>query len=361
MPDDPKKGSNLKSRKFPPSLENLSDASRLINWIATKFFGTSMARQLRIEYPGALYHVYSRGNQKQPIFLSDDDRFYFLKTLGEANQRLSAVVHTYCLMKNHYHLALETPAGNLSKTMHFINAAYSIYLNVKHGRCGHLFQGRFRAILIEAGSYARTLSMYIHGNPVREGIVIRPEEFEWSSARAYFGLVRPPSWLRMDLILGYFGNSPERLRKDHEQYLLLSSSVLPDPAFSKASRIGIMGSDDFVDKIRETFKKKSTRPICREIPELRRLLEGPGISRIRSEVIAHVGADNRLVKKATIYIAHKNTALRLSEIGAFFNIGPAAAGVAYRKMRSEISSSEPLKRAIDEIETRLFSKAPDAR
>jgi len=99
-----------------------------------------MARQLRIEYPGAFYHVTSRGNQKQPIFLQDDDRRYFLSRLDETHEKKDAVIHAYCLMENHYHLILETPRGNLSKIMHSINTAYTIYFNGRHSRCGHLFQ-----------------------------------------------------------------------------------------------------------------------------------------------------------------------------------------------------------------------------
>jgi REP element-mobilizing transposase RayT len=315
-----------------------------------------MARQLRIEYPGAFYHVYSRGNQKQPIFLSDEDRFYFLKTLGEAHGRLAAAVHAYCLMTNHYHLALETPAGNLSKVMHFINAAYSIYLNLKHGRCGHLFQGRYKAILVEAASYARTLSLYIHGNPVREAIVERPEEFEWSSARLYYGLAKPPSWLRTDLVLGCFGHDVSLLRKDLDQYLRFNRSPSADPAFSRASRIGILGNDEFVERIRKSFPENKDPSVDREVPELRRLRDKPDIPFIQSEVLADLGEGNRFIKKATIYLLHKNTALRLSEIGAAFDIGPAAAGVAYRKMKAEISSNEPIRRTIEELETRLFNK-----
>jgi len=164
-----------------------------------------MPRQLRIEYPGAFYHVYSRGNQKQAIYLTDEDRFFFLKVLHDARERLGALVHVYCLMNNHYHLALETPEANLSKIMHFINSAYSVHLNIKHERIGHLFQGRFKAILVQADAYARTLTMYIHGNPVRNGTVDRPEQYEWSSCQDYYGPRTPPVWLETRTILGCSG------------------------------------------------------------------------------------------------------------------------------------------------------------
>jgi len=313
-----------------------------------------MARHLRIEYPGAYHHVYSRGNQKQPIFLSDDDRFYFLKTLREAHERLSANFHVYCLMPNHYHFVLESPGGNLSQIMHFINTTYSIYLNLKHDRCGHLFQGRFKAILLDAESYARILTMYIHGNPVRKGLVKRPEEFMWSSAGVYFGLMSPPSWLKTETIVRCFGGNLKTLRAEHDRYLRSNADWSSVPEFARAERIGILGNDEFVEKIRKSHLKLTLNQSDGEVPEIPRLRKRPDISAIQSDVESRLGTTNRLVKKVTIFIAHKNTDYRLKEIGEFFNIGPIAVAVAFRKIRGEIASSKPLRNAVAEIEARVF-------
>jgi len=125
-----------------------------------------MARPLRIEYPGAFYHVTSRGNEQKDIFKNRRDREKFLKYLASATQRYAATVHSYCLMSNHYHLLLETPEGNLSEIMRHINGAYTTYFNIKRKRSGHLFQGRYKSILIEADEYLVELSRYIHLNPV---------------------------------------------------------------------------------------------------------------------------------------------------------------------------------------------------
>jgi len=315
-----------------------------------------MARHLRIEYPGAFYHVYSRGNQKQAIFLSDDDRYYFLKILGEAHERLFANFHVYCLMPNHYHLALESPEGNLSQIMHFINTSYSIYLNLKHDRSGHLFQGRFKAILVDLESYARILTMYIHGNPVRKAFVARPEEFEWSSARAYFGLVSSPSWLKTKAIYRCFGGDLKVLRAEHERYLYLKEAWPPGPEFARAPRVGILGDDEFIGRIRNSRLKQIISLPDGEVAEIPRLRNRPAVSTIQSDVAARLGTTNRLVKKVTILIAHKNTNYRLKEIGDFFDIGPVAVAVAFRKMRVELASSEPLRRAVAEIEAGLFEE-----
>jgi REP element-mobilizing transposase RayT len=201
-----------------------------------------MARPLRITYPGAFYHVTSRGNERKNVFKSKRDREKFFEYLdrpaprkprpegrgqGElsknghlpfleappgragrlhsATQRYDAVIHVFCLMNNHYHLLLETPSGNLPQIMRHINGAYTTYFNVKRARSGHLLQGRYKAILVDIDEYAKELSRYIHLNPVRAKMVKTPEEYEWSSYQFYIGVKRPPEWLHRDFILGYFG------------------------------------------------------------------------------------------------------------------------------------------------------------
>ena len=127
-----------------------------------------MARPLRISYPGAFYHVTSRGNERKAVFKSSGDREKFLGYLASASQRYDARVHAYCLMDNHYHLLLQTPRANLPEIMHHINGAYTTYFNVKRARSGHLFQGRYKALLLDADSYLLKLVRYVHLNPVRQ-------------------------------------------------------------------------------------------------------------------------------------------------------------------------------------------------
>ncbi len=313
-----------------------------------------MPRQLRIEFPGAFYHVYSRGNQKQPIFLSDEDRFYFLKILREANERLGAVFHIYCLMSNHYHLTLETPEGNLSQIMHFINTAYTVYLNKKRGRCGHLFQGRFKAILVQTDVYARTLATYIHSNPVRQRIVDRPEEYPWSSCRDYYGKRVPPAWLETSVVLGAFGNSIEAMRLDHERYLEPAAGTGFKKDLEHASMLGILGDDDFIDRIRRARLKDQMEDPDREICELRRLRVRPELAEIKDQVEKEIGAQSRLVRKCAIFLAHKYARYKLREIGAFFMISSAAASVSFRKTAKEIASNGTLFRVVETVRSRFF-------
>ena len=184
-----------------------------------------MARQLRIEYPGAFYHITSRGNERKPVFKSQRDREKFLEYLESASERYEAVIHVYCLMDNHYHLLIETPAGNLSRIMQHINGAYTTYFNVKRQRSGHLFQGRYKSILVQADEYAKELSRYIHLNPVRAGMVEKPEEYEWSSYAYYAVKNKKPEWLYTDFILGYFGKKYSTAQRKYQEFVTSMPSV----------------------------------------------------------------------------------------------------------------------------------------
>ena len=164
-----------------------------------------MARPLRIELPGALYHVTSRGDGREDIYLGDADRRAFLTLLGEVCERFNWWGHAYCLMTNHCHLLVETPDGNLSKGMRQLNGVYTQSTNRRHGLVGHLFQGRFKAILVERDAYLLALARYVVLNPLRAGMVPAAGDWAWSSYRAMVGQASAPAWLETDWLLGQFG------------------------------------------------------------------------------------------------------------------------------------------------------------
>ena len=154
-----------------------------------------MSRPLRIEFPGAVYHVTSRGDRQEAIFDDDSDRRLFLRVLAQGLERLDAKLLAYCLMGNHYHLVLVTNRANLSALMRHINGVYTQSYNFGHGKGGHLFQGRFKAILVDRDSYLLEVCRYVDLNPVRAGLVREPEQWAWSSYRAHVGQVAAPPWL----------------------------------------------------------------------------------------------------------------------------------------------------------------------
>ena len=179
-----------------------------------------MARQPRLEYAGALHHVMSRGNDGIPIFRDDADRILFLELLGEEVARSRWIVHEYSLMGNHFHLKIETPECTLSTGMHRLLARYAQRFNRRHTRRGHLFQERFKNILVETESYGLTLSRYIALNAVKAGLVARPEEWRWCSYGAQIGVTEPPPWLTIDPLLSQFGPDRASQRKAYRDFVL---------------------------------------------------------------------------------------------------------------------------------------------
>jgi putative transposase len=164
-----------------------------------------MARPLRIEFAGALYHITSRGNAREDIYKDDSDRDSFLELLHKTNIRHGWICHAYCLMSNHYHLLIETSRPTLSKGMKYLNGSYTQRYNYHHQRVGHVFQGRYKSILIEKESYLQELSRYIVLNPVRARMVHSAVDWPWSSYRATAGYTSPGDYLSTDWILSGFG------------------------------------------------------------------------------------------------------------------------------------------------------------
>lgn len=179
-----------------------------------------MARPLRIEFSGALYHFTSRGDRRENIFEDDEDRLTFLRILAEVVDRFNWQCHAYCLMSNHYHLIVETPDGNLSKGMRQLNGVYTQASNRRHGRSGHLFQGRFKGILVDGDSYLLELTRYVVLNPVRAGMVEQPERWKWSSYQAMIGQVPTPAWLSTDGLLSQFGQRRKQARQRYRDFVV---------------------------------------------------------------------------------------------------------------------------------------------
>src|SRR3972149_6006846 len=231
-----------------------------------------MGRPLRIQYPGALYHITSRGNERKNIFVDDADRFRFLELLKDYHDRYNILIHSFVLMDNHYHLILETSEGNLLKVMHGINGGYTGYFNRKYERSGHLFQGRYKGILVEKDAYLLSLSRYVHMNPVRAKIVKKPEQYRWSSYPGYIGKEKECKWVEHSWILSNFGKGGKTARRKYREYVEESfNKDMENPAKNLYGQI-ILGSDKFIEKIREMFKGKT---ISKEITERKRLLKNP--------------------------------------------------------------------------------------
>ena len=240
-----------------------------------------MARPLRIEFPGAVYHVTSRGNGRQKIFLDDGDNRKFLELFGRTLERFNWICHAFCLMVNHYHLMIETPDPNLSKGMHHLNATFSQAHNKRHDTVGHLFQGRFKAIVVDRESYLLELARYVVLNPVRAGLAARPEDWPWSSYRATAGLpalgapagesdVVTTAWL-----LGQFGPDESTARQHYLDFV--SAGIGKDSPWPQLQAQLFLGKETFIDKMKESLPEKTA---AREIPKLQRYANRPQMQEI---------------------------------------------------------------------------------
>lgn len=309
-----------------------------------------MARPLRIEYPGAYYHITSRGNEQKDVFKSQRDREKFLEYLASATERYGAVVHAYCLMSNHFHLLLETPEGNLSQIMRHINGAYTTYFNIKRKRAGHLFQGRYKAILIEADEYLTELSRYIHLNPVRVGIVEKPEQYKWSSYPHYIGQSKPPEWLRTGFILGCFANKAADAQSKYQTFVEDRLGKEYESPLKRTVVAAILGSPAFIEDITTMHLHGKEDG---NIPALRQLVIRPTPEEILKAVKAELGDNEKLARRASIHLCHKHSGLKLGEIGESFNVRDTAISEASRRFASELEKNEKLQEAVKRIKGKL--------
>lgn len=318
-----------------------------------------MGRPLRIEFPGALYHITSRGNERKNIFLDDSDRFRFFEFLKDYHDRYGILLHGFVLMDNHYHLILETPNGNLLKVMHGINGGYTGYFNRKYERSGHLFQGRYKGILVEKSTYLLQLSRYVHMNPVRAKIAKKPEQYRWSSYPAYIGKEKEHKWVEYSWILSTFGKGREAARRKYREYVEESlDKGMENPAKNLYGQI-ILGSEEFIEKIKGMFKGKT---ISKEIIERKRLLKISSPEDI-IETVAKVFGVNRdsingknfrgsAARKTAIYLVQKYCSIKNEEIGKIFGeIHGSAISKVSARFKEELASNNELARLAGKVES----------
>jgi REP element-mobilizing transposase RayT len=248
--------------------------------IATQIEG--MARPIRIEYAGASYHVMARGNERRAIYRGEADRGLFLETLGEMVERFGVKLHAYVLMPNHFHLLLTTPEGNLSRSVGWLQTTYTIRFNCKHHRVGHLFQGRYKAQIVDTDGYAQILVPYVHLNPIRrrtqEGIQVGRDpqvlqEYRWSSHLDYCGKGNQPlvkldwGWLK------YWGRSLQQARRFYRQEIrrMVREGTVEDPWENLTGQL-ILGGEEFMETIAKlvTGKKRGTEQQWGEHHDLQR-------------------------------------------------------------------------------------------
>jgi putative transposase len=324
----------------------------------------SMARPLRIEFAGAFYHVMNRGNAGMDIFRSRRDREKFLEYVGKAVDRYEIKVHTYCLMTTHYHILIETPQANLSQAIKWINVAYSIYFNRKRRRFGHLFQGRFKAVLVDADEYLKPLSRYIHLNPVRAGMVAHCKDHQWSSYPVFGGYVTAPEWLETGWLLSLFGEQRGVASKRYREFVeSVENEKIENPSDDIVSG-AILGGVDFVDWVKKTFLSKQSD--SKEMPQLKSLKLRPTPDDLiqvvseelgcERESIVRKGKKRNFARDLAIYLCREMTGETGVALGRHFG-GISGSGIVfkYNQIANQVESDRKLRGRINRIRKKILN------
>lgn len=313
-----------------------------------------MARPLRVEYPGAVYHVMARGHERSRIFRDERDRNRFLQLLGTTAQDLAILIHGYCLMDNHYHLLVETPEGGLSRAMKAISGRYSQWFNWRHKRAGHLFEGRFKSVLVQKERHLLELSRYVVLNPVRAGLVERAGDWRWSNYRATAGIAAAPPWLAVDWTLAQFARSRYTAREAYRRFVAAGKDS--GEKIEKLEKKPYVGDRRFLRRVERMLAGK---PAGDEIPLRYRRAGEVRLQRIeqavarewRVPVEALARSRGEQDKKAAIYLAKKLTRLSGRQIGEAFGVKPARVSNVVAEI--EKKGPRPLVRRIDRLRQRL--------
>nr|WP_119628567.1 transposase [Methylocaldum marinum] len=273
-----------------------------------------MARPLRIELSGGLYHVTSRGDRREAIFFSDEDRRVWLDLLGQVCSRFNWICHAYCLMTNHYHIVIETPEGNLAQGMRQLNGVYTQMTNRTHGRVGHVFQGRYKAIMVEKDSYLLELARYVVLNPVRAGMVNDVDDWPWSSYPAMVGSMSTPDWLQTDWLLGQFGRQRNQARAGYIDFV--RAGVGLPSLWDKLQGQIYLGDQAFVARMQSVLAKDEA---LQEIPRVQRRPVAKPLAEYRSEfahaphtgmALAYLSGDHSMKAIAEVFGVHYATVSR---------------------------------------------------
>lgn len=320
-----------------------------------------MARPKRILTENAVYHVTSRGNERQKMVRDDKDRWLFLRVLAEAVEEHRVLIHAWVLMDNHYHLVLETPEKNLPAFMGHLNGVYTQRFNRRHHRVGHLYQGRYKAIHVDRDVYLKELCRYVVLNPVRAKMVEHPKDWSWSSYRATAGIEKAPEWLATDWLLGQFGRREVQARKSYRSYVLKDMEKADSP-WGKLKNGLYLGEEEFLVKMEGLVKKNKSL----DIPRYQKLLVRPSIGDVLGRVAERRGVPASSFKRRSrgdegkdiaIYLLKKEYAYSLREIGRELGVGFSAVGNRWHKMKVRVGKDERLKAEIFKVKGSLTSGA----
>lgn len=277
-----------------------------------------MSRPIRIEFPNALYHITARGDRREDIFEDDIDRQAFLHVLAQVVDQFNWLCYAWCLMDNHYHLLIQTPDANLSKGMRQLNGVFTQMSNRRHHRVGHLFQGRFKAILVDSDAYLLELARYVVLNPVRAGVVRKPDKWAWSSYRACMGLAPAQPFLAVDGLLAQFAKRRAVAQARYAKFVAEGIKA-PSPWRELKGQV-FLGDEQFVEHMQARLDKNQRRDV--QIPIAHRRPPAPTLTQIE-----HSAPD----RNAAIVHAHATGAYSYQQIAEHFGIHFTTVGKVVRR------------------------------
>jgi REP element-mobilizing transposase RayT len=285
-----------------------------------------MARPLRLEFPGAVYHITARGDRREAIFLDDEDRYRFIELLSKEVKQQGWRLYAFCLMNNHSHLLLETPQPNLVRGMRRLNGVYSQAFNRAHGLVGHVLQGRYKSILVDKDRYLRELCRYVVLNPLRvkKPLVRSLAEYAWSSYPAMVGRMAAPDWLAIDAVLELFGSQPKQAARAYARFVA-DGLHAPSPWAQLTGQV-YLGGEDFLRSMQKHISKRPTTNVARAQRQPAR----PGANAIVSEVARTYGLSRARVLdrshsqafKSAVYRLRREANLTLKEVADLAGISP---------------------------------------
>lgn len=318
-----------------------------------------MARSLRIQYPGAWYHIMNRGGYRRVVFLNDSDRSDFLRLLGETIEMWSIEVHAYALMNTHYHLLIHTPRGNISRAMRHIDGVYTQRYNLRHKLDGHLFRGRYKSILVDQDTYLLEIIRYIHLQAVRASFVRRPEDYRWSSHRAYLFNQENVLWLSTSKIYSMFSKREKDARRRMDEFVNKGLPPEVEQFYSKQRLAPFLGSEKFIQKIKDTYISPARESY--EIPDSKIKSKRRSVDIINSAVCEHYvispsllratakGIPNR-ARDVAVYLARKTGGYSLNEIAGFYNFSNySGVNSTIRRMEQRLITNNELVKIINKL------------
>jgi len=314
-----------------------------------------MSRQLRIVFPGAVYHITSRGYEKSFIFKDDKEKQHFLDILSRASARFDLIIHAYAVMGNHYHILAETKSPNLSQAMHYINMRYGKYYNIRHKRKGYVFERRYSAFVIQKGEAIKRQVQYIHMNPIRAKIESVLGEYKWTSHKRYVGLDKE-SPAKCDYVLSLFGGDTKNAMEAYEEYMCRSKVLNRVRVETGIYGVGIIGDKSFVKNIKLLFGNKKLSEDINTRSKIKRIYSYEEIIRAVCEfyqiseslLTAKKGAWN-VYKKVLIYLLSMDGGLSGAEVGRMFEMHQSSVSKAITRTEKQIRASKEKTEEIGKI------------